>query len=103
MPLYRFQREPTHLHEITGSGKERIAIWCDNETIFFSLRNSAVTDQSSLASRERNISFLLQDDENTFDCNIYGKTDAAIAETMTMFASLKAIRMPRTGQVCDIR
>ncbi|GAX24818.1 hypothetical protein FisN_18Lh099 [Fistulifera solaris] len=88
--MYKLRREPTQWNDFGWIVFQKtIAIWRDNGTL---ICNTNITSSLFWAFRfqERSFSFTIYDGYGDgFDFKIYGKTDAAIAETATFFLSLK--------------
>jgi hypothetical protein len=82
IPVYMLLREPTALDEHNWNQKS--AIWRENGTMFVW---NCDEDENDETYRGRNLNFSLKGFAEV-DCAIYGKNDAAIAETFTYFGSL---------------
>ena len=80
LPLYQLRREPTHIAEF-DCAKDAV-IWRDNETLI------CLNQSSNFEGRHLYFTIEAEDAPQT-SCTIYGKTDAAIAETATFYLSLK--------------
>ena len=82
--LYKLLREPGNLEDIEKESDHQIAIWCDNETVI------CIGENSYWVYKEKHVSFKIRDaSKQELDCTIYGMTDAAIAETLTLFLTLQ--------------
>ncbi len=91
VPLYRLLREPTHLNEFDLEQNCDIAIWRENHTIIY-LSYSPLHDYNEENPfLERTVSFAILGRASFIYLygSIHGKSDAAIAETITFFWSLK--------------
>ncbi|GAX17701.1 hypothetical protein FisN_10Lu420 [Fistulifera solaris] len=84
LSLYRFLQEPTHLQEFDGM--KLLGIGRPNDTV---LRLGESSIQNSDIPGKRVYLTIDPHSPSERKCVIYGTTDAAIAETMTFFASLK--------------
>ncbi len=83
VPVHTLKREPKRLQDIKVYQKTRIAIWRDNETMLV-VRNCLLTDQPFAPTLAKNAAFTIMNaGMYMLDCNVFGKTDAAIAETLT--------------------
>ena len=84
LPWYKLLREPTHFEDFDWDRDmyedRSIAIWRDNETM--------ICTDISYHYLEKNVLCSVGGDFRKYFM-IYGKTDAAIAETATFFWSLK--------------
>ena len=79
LPIYR---EPTHLDDFDWEifkRKSIVAIWRENETVTF------VTRKDLTRYREKHVYLELYHAGERYECAIFGKNDAAIAETATFF------------------
>ena len=87
LPIYKFSREPIHLDDIDWKKHKTIAIWRENDTVIHVCDGLGM----KFVSKERSFSFDLchVGERYALQCAIYGKTDAAIAETATFFWCLK--------------
>ncbi|GAX16380.1 hypothetical protein FisN_10Hh404 [Fistulifera solaris] len=85
-PTYRFLREPTRLDEFDWENYRYHAIWRENETFICVIYGPYWGPEI----RGRNVFFQLDNvGKVNLNCVIYGTNDAAIAETMSFFWSLK--------------
>ncbi|GAX17713.1 hypothetical protein FisN_10Lu431 [Fistulifera solaris] len=85
LPIYIFTREPKHLDTSKWAKCDNFAIWRDNGTLI------CVSDEATVEYRHRRVCLRLIDKYDLFVA-IYGKTDVAIAETLTFLGSLKDAR-----------
>ena len=86
-PMYSLLREPTNLDEFDWKKKQNgIEIWRENSETILSIGLVSVAQYE-----ERHLNFALQNVSGgvELNCVIYGKTDAAIAETFAFFCSLQ--------------
>ncbi|GAX16377.1 hypothetical protein FisN_10Hu408 [Fistulifera solaris] len=84
LPLHRLLREPIDLQELDLGNGYPLTLWRDNGTIL------CVGSYAHQEYHERCVTFFLNKiGRHAVNCAIYGKTDAAIAETATWFWSLK--------------
>ncbi|GAX17685.1 hypothetical protein FisN_10Lh383 [Fistulifera solaris] len=91
LPLYRLLREPTHLDDFDWENEYDRAIWRDNQTIIYLSFSTIRKYDERRPFREKSVSFVINCGNKyilSFGM-IYGKSDAAIAETATFFWSLK--------------
>ncbi|GAX18851.1 hypothetical protein FisN_26Hh153 [Fistulifera solaris] len=88
--FFRMLKEPRCLHDIDWElyRRKNITIWRENGTLI------SVGPSAHLLYEERNVCFEIRssDIQKTLQCAIYGKTDAAVAETATFFWSLSQSR-----------
>ncbi|GAX17698.1 hypothetical protein FisN_10Lu417 [Fistulifera solaris] len=88
VPLYKFLREPTHLHDVDWENYGNLCIWRDNETVV------CVGSRLYGQYEERNVAFAIsrsgEAPKNLF-FTVYGRDNKAIAETATLFCSLKRV------------
>ncbi|GAX17696.1 hypothetical protein FisN_10Lh407 [Fistulifera solaris] len=83
--MYCLLREPEHLEEFDWETNEKI-IWCDNDTII------CVCSRDMLQYDETSYFSFSIERENFLHGTVFGKTDAAIAETATWLLSLSSLR-----------
>lgn len=87
--VYQLRHEPKLLDEFDQLKYPNIAIWRENGTFICIVSDHWTTK----TLEEQNLSFTIEAESyNTLQCLIYGKTDAAIAETAAFFLSLKHSR-----------
>jgi hypothetical protein len=86
--LYELRREPTRLDEFDWDTYRYTAIWRENETVILCTDNMEDFDLY-MHCWTRFLFFTIQDDCEKMCFVIDGKTDAAVAETITFFWSLK--------------
>ncbi|GAX17710.1 hypothetical protein FisN_10Lu428 [Fistulifera solaris] len=91
--LYTILREPDHLSEIYEGQNDFLSILCDNETIICLKRGLALY----LTPKKRCISFHIYNGDTLLYDAIYGKEDAAVAETATWLWSLKVPKDVKTA------
>jgi hypothetical protein len=84
LKMYRFVRDPTDLIGFDWKKYRNVAVWRDNETLIC-LGGAGFT---AYLDRKVDYTFSKAGDYH-FKGSIYGKTDAAIAETATWFWSLQ--------------
>ena len=84
LAVFELLREPTDLDELHRISPGRFVIWRKNRTVIF------FESRSFEPLSERRVCFnRFGTDGKDMNCNIYGETDAAIAETATVILSLK--------------
>lgn len=83
LPMYKLLGELQHLDDVDWTKYRNIALWRENETII-----SVCEFQFEHYTKERTVCFTLDFGDYKLECAIYGKSDAAIAKTLTFFLSL---------------
>jgi hypothetical protein len=93
-PIYTLRREPRDFDDFKSQRDSKLTIWRENGTLI------CIGDRSFRIYEERNVSFWIHNnrDQHGSSCTIYGKTDAAIAETATWFWSLQRSGKNDAGQ-----
>ncbi|GAX14888.1 hypothetical protein FisN_29Lh104 [Fistulifera solaris] len=86
MPMYRFRRDPSHLNEIDWEKYHNTFLWRDNKTII----HMSESGEFFIVPQKRVSFYILRQDKEMLRCAVYGKTDAAIAETISFLWSLRA-------------
>ena len=82
--MYKMLREPTHLNEFDWYKLRSFAIWRKNGTVICISRKRLTRYPEKHVYFELHQVFIYD-----LHCVIYGKTDAAIAETVAFFWSLQ--------------
>ncbi len=86
--MHTLRREPTRMEDFDCDDKgavyrHEVVIWRENGTLL------CVGGRPKFKGRSLRFTIYKEDDANKADCVIYGKSDAAIAETATFYWSLK--------------
>ncbi|GAX25837.1 hypothetical protein FisN_6Hu125 [Fistulifera solaris] len=90
VPVYRFLREPRRIDDFDNKDYHHIALWRENGTM-------VCMDRTRALYLDKHVHFEVGVGSFSRCFTIYGKTDAAIAETATFFWSLKQSETSDTG------
>jgi hypothetical protein len=87
MPTYRFRRDPSHLNEIDWKKYRNTFLWRDNKTII----HVGDFDEYFITPKKHISFYILYGNKEVMRCAVYGKTDVAVAETISSLWSLRAV------------